>query len=249
MPHYNMTRQLISILTILLVACGQSSQSDENPSIQNKKEIVNDSLQTFSVTKTTVDDFNKAKNSFKDNTLYDTQAFKKINGEIKLPVDEKWQPFAIFKDTLLNTDDSGIRQYEYVGQFDKIGFYIVNGSFWEHNEYYLIDKRTGRQTTTWSTPIISPNEKYIANLSMAYGLEGVPNGIQIWRIDRHKENEVEPITIVKHLELDQQIWAPDDFAWETDNSIILKVASVENYLNENGHPNQNDFYYLRLTVN
>ena len=26
---------------------------------------------------------------------------------------------------------------------------------------------------------------------MTYGLEGVPNGIQVWRIDRNQENEVE----------------------------------------------------------
>lgn len=247
MPHYKMTRQLIFILTILLTACGQNSPSIDN-TLTNDKVTIIDSLETFSITKATADDFNKAKKSFIDKTLYDTTTFRKVNGEIKLPVDEKWRPFVTFTDTLLNTDNADLRQYNYEGQYDKIGFYIVGGSFWEHSEYYLIDKRTGGQTTTWGFPIISPSDKFIANLSMKYGLEGVPNGIQIWRIDRNEHNQIEPISLSEHLELDQQIWAPDDFAWETDNSIILKVAAVDKYMNESGQPNENDFYYLRLKI-
>jgi hypothetical protein len=247
MRHYKITRQLIFILTILLIACGQKTQSvDYSPS--ESKGISIDSLRTFSITKATADDFIKAKKSFVDKTLYDTASFRKVNGEIKLPVDEKWRPFVTFTDSLINTDISDFRQYYYVGQYEKIGFYIVIGSFWEHSEFYLIDKRTGRQTTLWSSPTISPNEKLIANLSMTYGLEGVPNGIQIWRIDSNEHNQIEPISISKHLELDQQIWAPDDFYWETNNSLILKVTAVDKYMNENGQPNEKDFFYLRIKI-
>lgn len=247
MPHYKMTRQLTIILIFFLAACVQNSQSVDS-SLTESKTTSSDSLQAFSITKATADEFIKAKRSFVDKTLYDTTIFKKVNGEIKLPVDPNWKPFVTFKDTLLNTDDSEVRQYFYVGQFDKIGFYIVGGSFWEHSEFYLIDKRTGRQTVTWSSPTISPTDKFIANLSMTYGLEGVPNGIQVWRIDRNPNNQVELISLSKHFELDQQIWAPDDFVWETDNSIILKVAAVDKYMNETGQPNPSDFYYLRLKI-
>ncbi|MEA5141285.1 hypothetical protein [Arcicella rigui] len=242
-----MTRQLTIILTFLLVTCGQNSQSADS-NLTESNTTYSDSLQTFSITKATADDFNKAKRSFVDKTLYDTTTFRKVNREIKLPVDEKWKPFVTFRDTLLNTDDSEVREYNYVGQFEKIGFYIVGGSFWEHSEYYLIDKRTGRQTVTWSSPTISPTDKFIANLSMTYGLEGVPNGIQVWRIDRNPNNQVEPISLSKHIELDQQIWVPEDFVWETDNSIILKVAAVDKYMNKRGQPNPSDFYYLRLKI-
>ncbi len=196
----------------------------------------------------TIDDFNRAKQFFVDRILYDTATYKKVNGEVKLPIAEGWNPFVSFTDTLLDTDESEVRQYYYVGQFEKIGFYIVKGSFWEHIEYYLIDKRTGRQTIIWSSPAISPANKFIANLSMTYGLEGVPNGIQVWRIDRNQNNQAEPISLSKYLELDQQIWAPEDLVWETDNSIILKVAAVDKYMNETGQPKPNDFYYLRLKL-
>jgi hypothetical protein len=242
-----MKRQLLIYLTILLSACGKNSQSSDKILI-DQSDVSIDSLKTFSITNVTINDFNKAKKAYLEKTLFDTITFKKVNGEIKLPVERKWKPFVIFKDTLLNTDNTDIKEYRYLGQFDKIGFYIVGGSFWEHYECYLIDKRTGSQTTIWSDPIISQTEKFIANLSMPYGLEGVPNGLQVWRIDRHENNQNDPITIVKLLELDQQIWAPDDLIWETDNSLILKVAPVDKYMNEDGRPNENDFYYLRLKI-
>jgi hypothetical protein len=144
MPYYKMTRQLIVYLTILITACGQNSQSTDNI-LSESKEVTIDSLQTFSITNVTPDDFNIAKSKLKDKILYDTITFKKINGEIKLPVDRKWKPFVTFTDTLLNTDETDIREYQYLGQFDKIGFYIVGGSFWEHYECYLIDNEQNEQ--------------------------------------------------------------------------------------------------------
>jgi hypothetical protein len=247
MPHYKMTRQLTIILTFLLTACEQISQSVDS-SLTESKTKTSDILQTFTITKAAADDFNKAKRLFVDKTLYDTTTFIKVNGEIKLPIENKWKPFVTFKDTLLNADYPEVEKYFYVGEFEKIGFYIVGGSFWEHSEYYLIDKRTGSKTVTWSSPTISPTDKFIANLSMTYGLEGVPNGIQVWSIDRNPNNQVETISLSKHIELDQQIWAPEDFVWETDNSIILKVAAVDKFINETGQPKSSDFYYLRLKI-
>ncbi|MES2560484.1 MAG: hypothetical protein V4590_12125 [Bacteroidota bacterium] len=242
-----MKQQLLCMLTILLAACGQQSQSGGSASPEHKANV-NDSLQAFSITTATADNFLKAKKTYTDQTLYDTATYKKVNGAIRLPVDEKWRPFVLFTDTLLHTDNSNIREYYYVGQFDKIGFYIVGGSFWEHSEYYLIDKRTGKQTITWSSPTISPNGKFIANLSMMYGLEGVPNGIQVWRVDRQENNQLEPVSLSKYVEIDQQIWAPDDFVWETDHSVVLRVAGVDKYMNEDGQPAETDFYYLRLKL-
>jgi hypothetical protein len=68
----------------------------------------------------------------------------------------------------------------------------------------------------------------------------MPNGIQIWRAEKGYSY------LMKYFELDQQIWAPDDFAWETDHSLILKVVSIEKYFTDNGRPHEKDFYYLRI---
>ena len=44
MPHFLMTRQVILLLTILLTACGQNSQSNDN--LSESKTITGDSLRT-----------------------------------------------------------------------------------------------------------------------------------------------------------------------------------------------------------
>ena len=98
MPNYKMTRQLLIILTILFAACVQKNATNEKKTADNVVKISSDSLGTFSINKATIDDFAKAKMNFKDKILYDTTTFKKKNGIIKLPVDEKWQPFVFYTD-------------------------------------------------------------------------------------------------------------------------------------------------------
>jgi hypothetical protein len=238
-----MIRKQIFCLTILLSACGQKNSSIESGSnIENQSLSSCDSLQTFSMTKTTLEEFIKAKKIYKDKFIQDTLNIRKINGITELPLNQPHYPKSIiFKDTLVGIGETDERQYNYLGHFPNLDNYLVSGSFWEFDECYLIDKETGGQTSTWNRPFLSPTSKYFANLSLPYGLEGLPNGIQIWKIENNNY-------LSKYLELDQQIWVPDDFVWERDYKIILKVAAVEKYLNlnENGKPNEKDFYYLKL---
>lgn len=227
--------------TVLLLSCKEKSTTKNSETLS--KTTLNDSLQNFSITKVTKDDFLKAKKRYQSQILYDTVVFKKVNGIIKLPTEEKWVPFVIFTDTLTNTDATDIRQYHYLGQFKKIGFYIVEGNFWEHYDCYLIDKRTGKKTTTWNIPIIAPNNKFIADIAPS-GLEGDPVGLQIWNIVNNENNQDEPITIEKYLELNEQIWDPADVVWNTSNSLILKVSSIGNYSNNK----IKSFYYLQVNL-
>lgn len=226
-----------------MAAYGQINVTNVKNVANNNVNTSGDGVQTFSITNASTEDFAEAKRKYKDKTFCDTATLKKKNGIIKLPVDQKWRPFVIFTDTLLNTDEGKIRKYQYLGQFDNIGFYIVDGNFYEHYECYLIDKRTGNKTTTWNRPFLSPTSRYFANLSMPYGLEGVPNGIQIWKVETSNQNYLS-----KYLELDQQIWVPDDFVWESDNSLLLRVVSVDKFWNKNGQVNDKDYYYLRLKL-
>jgi hypothetical protein len=152
-----------------------------------------------------------------------------------------YPPSVIFKDTLVDVGETEEELFQYLGYFPDLEYYLVSGSFWEHSECYLINKETGRKTTTWNRPNPSPTSKYFANISIPYGLEGVENGIQIWKVETNQNY------LSKYLELDQQIWVPLDFVWENDNSIILKVTPVSKYLTENGQPNYTDFYYLKLS--
>lgn len=240
-----MKYKLLSLLMLVLVSCGQKNDKNKSPVAKEKTSLIADTPESYSTSIVTEDDFLNAKNNYKDRTLYDTASYTNVGGKIKLPIDDKHKRFVIFKDTLTDTNSEEVRQYVYVGQFDKIGYYIVGGSFWEHFECYLVNKTTGMQTTIWNDPITSPDEKYIANLSMQYGLEGVPNGLQLWRVVNNGNNG---FTIQKYIEIDQQIWAPEDLAWETNTTLVLKVFPVAKYWSQNGQMNARDYYYLRLRI-
>ncbi len=238
-----MIRHTVIILTLFNTACKQNSHLDARNRME-KNRPTNDSLNEYSITKATADDFNKAKKAFINKTDYYTKKIKKVNGKIILPVEEK---LVSFTDTLLDTDNSDIRQYEYIGQFSEIGFYIIKGVFWEHLEYYLIDTRTGKQTTIWNSPSLSPNNKFIANLSMPYGFEGVPNGIQVWRIEKNIDYLKGSNSVSNYLEIDQQIWTPLDFVWDSDNAIILKVIDIEKFV-KNPEQTNNNAYFIRMRL-
>lgn len=239
-----MIRQLFFCLAISISAFGQQNLAENKPDIDEQSIASGDSLQTFSFTKTTIEDFTKAKIKYNDKLVPDSLIIKKVNGTLELPLHRPhYPPSVVFKDTFVDIGETEERVFQYLGHFPDLDYYLVSVTFWEHYECYLINKKTGRKTTTWNRPFLSPTSKYFANLSVPYGLEGVPNGVQIWNIERSYQ-----IYLSSYFELNQQIWVPVDFVWETDNSLILKVSTVDKYLSENGQPNSTDFYYLRLTL-
>jgi hypothetical protein len=244
MPNYKMTRHLIILLTILFAACGQKSGSNEIVTSDSQTSLKGDTSKTFLITEATESDFINAQKKYADKISYDTTKNKKIEGKIKLSIDNQSNPWTIFRDTLSESDEASVEQYEYLGQFKNIGVYIVRGSFYESYEYYLIDNKTGNKITIWGPPKASPTDKFIANLSINYGMEGEPNGIQIWMLD--KNNPSNPIS--KLIEIDQEVWVPDSFIWETDNSLILKVITVDKYMNLEGKHDPKDYYFLRLKI-
>ena len=185
--------------------------------------------------------FKKAKNHYKDQLLEDTLVFMKKNGVITLPLRLTEIPSVIFTDSLVDGDEAH-REFDYLGQYPNLDMYLVSGSFWEHYECYLIDKKTGVITVVWTQPQVSPSSEYLANLSMPYGLEGVPNGLQIWKYNQNEKK------LTNWLEIDQQVWAPVDFVWENQKSILLKVYSVEKLRESYRELHEKEYYYLRFLI-
>lgn len=259
-----MRNQIFLFLLVINFSCSTQTVPSENQpsndlvktdsvnikgeSPTNQHNIPEEYTSTFNLVNTGKADFEKAKKEYKDSLIPDTLTFKKVNGQLRLKINQKWKPYVTFQDTLINTDNDEIREYKYLGQYKELNHYLVEGYFWEHYESYLIDKESGKITTTWTRPYISPGKKFLANLSMAYGLEGPPNGIQVWKIDRNSSNQSGSISINKYIEIDQQIWAPFNFYWESDNAIIIKTTSVKKFWELNGEPKETDFSFLRLTL-
>lgn len=111
----------------------------------------------------------------------------------------------------------------------------------------MINRSTGEKTAIWTNPILSPTGKRIASLPMPYGLEGTPNGFQIWQVFGDANTSTNS-SLKKCIELDQAIWTPIDLVWESDNSFILKVVNIDKYLTNEGEPNTKDAYCLRVVL-
>ena len=191
----------------------------------------------FSITKTSADEYNSVielKYLVRDTLNYNTK-----NHIIKLPLQLKWKPYAIFKDTLFNSDDERVRRFEYLGQYKYLGFYLVQASFWEHSEKYLVNKYTGEKTTVWDEPKLSPRRKYFADI-LGYGMDGEPVGVQIWKITVDENGGFKLSNIV---EINQQLWTPVDFVWANDNSLILKINTIQL-----DHPPSKNFDYLKIRL-
>ena len=159
----------------------------------------------------------------------------KKDSTIKIPVDSGE---VLFQGTpSLEVD---ISDYTYYGINENINFYFVSGSFWEHYEGYLVDKKTGKIDTIWTEPTFSINDSLIISKSMDYGLEFVPNGFQVWKLSKE-------IIWKKIMEIDQLDWVPLQIKWVTKNQFIVKTTSVENYL-ENGPDIKQNFDFRKYQV-
>ncbi|QNF33297.1 hypothetical protein HUW51_11365 [Adhaeribacter swui] len=217
----------------------QVSSQTEKPT--EEKEIAG---VKYSIAKATKADFDRAKKASSNLLTPDTLNSRKKNGVIEVLTNGNWKPLTAFKDTLNSpeSDDDEIREYKYAGQIKSINKFLVEGYFWEHYECYLVDKATGRIDTTWTKPYISPDKKLLASLSMPYGLEGPPLGIQIFKIEGNGQN------LAKFIEINQQEWSPCDFYWESPSSIVIQILPVERVLEINGIPKQEDYTYIRLKI-
>jgi len=185
----------------------QVSSEPEKPTEEKEKVAV-----AYSIERATKADFDKAKKAYSDALTPDTTNSHKKDGILQVLNNGKWKSLTAFKDTLNSpeSDDDEIREYKYAGQIIAINKYLVEGYFWEFYECYLVDRTTGRIDTTWTRPYISPDRKMLASLSMPYGLEGLPLGIQVFRIENNGQKILKSIEINQE-ETNQEKWSPYDF--------------------------------------
>ena len=101
-------------------------------------------------------------------------------------------------------------------------FHVVCAHYWEDNECYLIDQKTSRIDTLWTKPIFSLDNNSLISKSMDYGLEGMPNGFQIWQLDEKRH-------WIKTKEIDQLEWVPIEINWINNDSFEVKTVTIEHY--------------------
>jgi len=218
---------LFSLLN--LASCVYSEKSEVN----KDNSIVVD-VPTFCFTYVSEEEFVLAKKVYVEKLLKDTIDIGKQNGQLKLPlsIGDK-----LFQDSISGIEDENRREFDYLGQFKEVDFYVVSATYWEQFEVYLIDKKSGNSYAIWSVPRLSPDNTKIATI-LSFGLEGQPVGIQILSINKNNYSQIE-----KLLEIDQNFWIPVDFVWENNSSIILKTIVFNDF--PEGKESEK-FGYLRL---
>jgi hypothetical protein len=211
----------------------------EKPDVTGNIKAV-DNIFTLCFEPVTKEVFVSAKQAYKEKLLQDTLSFKKQNGQLKLPLSSGINTYKIFQDSIKGSEDENKKEYNYLGQFKEIDFYVVSVTYWEHFEVLLIDKKSGNHYSIWSVPSLSPNNKRIATIPSS-GLEGEPVGIQILSINKTNYTQIEKV-----IEINQQLWNPVDFVWEDNNSVILKVTELADH---SKGKKEVVFSYLRLKIN
>jgi len=96
----------------------------------------------------------EAKNDF----VIDTNKIHKVNGVLKLPLDNG--KFVMFIDTITNPPWEGNHYYFYQGFNNILKNYQVGESAYEYGCWYLINIENGKIDTLFSPPIYSPSNLY-----------------------------------------------------------------------------------------
>ncbi|MQY79755.1 MAG: hypothetical protein GH151_11260 [Bacteroidetes bacterium] len=115
--------------------------------------------------------------------------------------------------------------------------YIILGTYWEYAECLLIDKSADKTDTLWNEPYLSPSSEFIAAQSLPYGLEGLQNGLQIWKVKNGY--------LTKFIEIDQQERIPKELAWEKKNTLVFSYVKVNDFWDKQEKAKK---YYARLSI-
>lgn len=203
----------------------------------------------FSIQPTDSATFSHLKFNPRSTIFLDTTPIPKVGRELKLPLKRKWNRYAVFNDSISELEDPNESPYRYHGKYASLGVYLVEEQLYEYEQFHLIEDQEGGITTTWNFPVFSPDSAHFANISLDYGLDGLPNGIQIWKVNKWFTSGIveQHVSIENVFELDQQFWIPIDFVWENEHSIILKVETLSGWADNKLSEESDSLYYLRLT--
>jgi|GEM_PF-5279636 len=166
-------------------------------------------------------DFAFTATTYTDKILRDTNAFKVVNGEIRLPL-STGQFFTVRNN--LSKGDSYL-SYRYVGQLSAIGKYVMECTGHEWYEYFLVDKKTGDTAIFFEQPKISPKNTRLACVYYdMYQTERQTIQITLHTL-RHNQISGSRTTCIKIG--DEQYPLECLLVWENEKSLMVRLAFNE----------------------
>ncbi len=203
----------------ILVSCNSqrlekievSKKPDINQEIEGTKVEVNRPLQANDTPKTSEREIN----ALKTDTLNQWTVLQ----EDTLRIETETGKVEFISTPNLEEESS---DFSYKGFNEDNLFHAICGLYWEKYECYLVDHKTSEIDTIWTEPIFSPSNQVLVSKSMDYGLEGIPNGFQIWHLNQNRN-------WIKTMEIDQQKWVPIKLNWISNDSVLVKTVTIEHY--------------------
>jgi hypothetical protein len=123
--------------------------------------------------------------------------------------------------------------YLYQKTLSACNYMHVKGIYYEWTVDYLVSLKNGKQIAMWDAPLLSPNRQYIMCASADLESGEMPNGLQLFKIQDGQ--------IVKVFDKNIDKWEPYEIKWETDSTIVIKRAKLDNDYNQH-------YDYLRMKL-
>ncbi|MCX8472289.1 MAG: hypothetical protein ORN85_01435 [Sediminibacterium sp.] len=151
------------------------------------------------------DEYKKAAQT--ERFIIDNSRIKKNKDKLVLNLTENIK--VVLRDSLSNSDNTEQVTYNYIGHFKEVGLYVIIVQYYESVEFLLINDKTGVKTKIWGEPKLSSDNKHIVCSSNAIGYDIMPNGIQMWLIE--KDN------LILEWVYKQEQWGVDGIIWVKEN--------------------------------
>jgi hypothetical protein len=160
----------------------------------------------------------------------DSVYIEKIKGVISLPLDHG---ICKIKDNV--DDEVEMKEYDFSGFLETLNGYLINGTYWEHWDYFIIDKINGKETYRFSgVPYIDADKRLIITArENPYDLTGE------FKLYNLSDTLFEP-----KMEFEFKYWMPisdskvNDFFWDKKGWFYLRVNHIENYWDDEGNINE-----------
>jgi hypothetical protein len=116
--------------------------------------------------------------------------------------------------------NESLEEYRYVDTYPEIGSVHIKATYWEWFRDFLVSLKSGKEIELWGNPIVSPNKKYVISNSADLVACEMPNGIQLFKIVEGGFKKI--------FEKEIENWEPYEIKWESDTSIVIKIAKLDN---------------------
>ncbi len=134
--------------------------------------------------------------------------------------------------------ETEIKKYTHIGEIESLNSYIISGSYWEWNDYLLLNKETGEITKMNEKPVISPDNNKIATIKT-----DIYDNSTFFELFYKNENA----KLEKQYEVYFSKWTPvkdGEIHWISNTELLCEIQRAGVFIGESKFPKQ----YIKITL-